>query len=309
MAYVQNKLEINRATVQGATTYVMFVPRRFGAPYAGITIQSGVHKNIGIACTVISAANGTLEPINEQDIIASGKEVLKVNDGTQLTGMSFTLRGNATGLISALKSQNLKDEIIIDYTGSTTTTKACDVLLVSINPEDQQVAKSILILDAAVTLTDMPGAVDTGEVTREMVISQGGGKVYELGKGKAFAYEYWYDNSINANAPDGLITSFKVGQGEGNSSVGPQTALNLSIIATGLAQKFKSLRLNGVEVDESEASWNAISRQVEFNTAPANLGMLEMWYAIDATSENLPLNIGATAVESVQHTWTMALNP
>ena len=267
--------------VTGASSVMIFVPK---IPLDDTTLSPRVPKAVGVLCTLRGSANIPLTPLYEAVIKGIGKvdstirsKELKVDpftvqiqagdmrtlltllgyDHTSSTNNSPELRGN----------YGVSGHLIINFHNTSTTAHR----------------GSVLLLNVEARIPSLPALEADSSTTFEVEFQCATARVHVAKAGKPFAVEFW--KSPDAQAPDGTITAFVLGTGNGAyaSSTTP-VALQIEsadATRTGYRQYFHFLNHNGTEVAESLATFNAGTSTLTFGTAPT-AGFLSAIYQVDS---------------------------
>ena len=242
----------------------------------------GVFRPMGRLCKITEIADGSYEFLNERDAFNVGKERVTINDGKQFT-MTLTGEGNAIELQAALLGQDLHSYAAIRQ-GQTVSAAGHLALLKA--DQSENVKMSILIPNCEVKLTSVPGATDgastfTIDLTTRSEVYWTTGFVIPI-------QEVWFagtspkDGSTaitNAAAPDGTITDFTLGTGNGSGVSDAPLAVAFNRDAGGTyAAYIVEVRLNGSTT--SGYDYDDAAGVIEFDTAPADGSHLSAVYFV-----------------------------
>lgn len=282
----------------------------FWVPYTGSSagIEKGAapteNKIVGLVCTAEAMDNPTLSPINQEEIFSLGKTKVTVDDGVMLEPFSITMHGNAVGILGAVTNQDITTSYVVQHAYEYGLQGA--LIAISHNGAGGTVQRSDLYLDVKVRIPELPGAAD-GNSTYNIEFYQEEAKCYSAYGDYSWAVEVFRDdatNITNANAPDGILTAFTLG--DGNSSTTSPTALswNTNFTGTSVYEYMAKLAVNGVDVVDADlASYNATS--ATWNTAPADGASILMIYLIDTSATDYPLHLSGSVTDasSMWYAW------
>lgn len=221
----------------------------------------------------------TASPINEREHYEMGFKPSQINDGVDWA-FTIEVEGAAREMPAWLIGQLLSDNVNMKF-GRDYGTKGH---LIVYTVDENEVVQSIeYLLDVGVKLMQLPaGANSENNLTIDLYVKDGvGGSVWG---GNPVAFEFFVDNAndANADAPDASITAFVLGHGNRSySTAAPPDILEVDPAATGLARYFLWVRLDGRDVTDAEATFNASTKTLTFATAPGAGSMLEMGYLVD----------------------------
>lgn len=232
--------------------------------------------------TTMDAPTG--EPVNEREVYEMGFRPSQTNDGVDWS-LTLQLEGNSRRTVGWFIGQYMPDASVIEL-GKDYGVKG-HLLLYNVDENDRLLTCDVL-LDLGVKLMQLPGG-ENGENMFEVMLYSKDAKVLTVADKHPISFEFFYDNGtteVNADAPDGSITTFTLGDGNRSyATKAPPTALrkvDVSAAASGkLAEYFLWLRLDGRDVTDAEATFNSSTKVLTFATAPANGAKLEMGYIVD----------------------------
>lgn len=226
-------------------------------------------------------------PVNERDLFEMGKNRVTINDGYE-GEWTITLEGDALESIAAFIGQDYYASPVIEHQKDY---GICgDLVLISCDP-DRNLQSASIITDVGVRLQMIPGGEDGERNAVVTLYTKNATKADRVGKDFVPAHEIWYDNGgtvLNANAPDGLLTVFTLG--EGNDSFAAPTTPVAKAIRTGFTDYrtyFYYVRLNGQDVDTADVIFNVGTSELTFTTAPAAADKLEVAY-VTAAATTMP---------------------
>jgi hypothetical protein len=237
------------------------------------------------------------EFINERDIFESGSTSLQTNDGTDWSTV-ITFEGDSIPEMASLVGQDLHVHRILP--GGKDYGRQGHLAMLSFD-SDYNFKIADVLYDVGVKFLSAPGTSD-GEITRtvELYVKQGIGllsfyNIAGVSSGSAPAFEIFYDNGTtvtNAAAPDGVLVDFDLG--DGNNSYAVPASPSIAIVAPGAGTDlYKYLvycRVDGIDVNDSEATFDPVLKRITFATAPADGAKLEVAYAVDTAGAG-PLGI------------------
>ncbi|NIV12885.1 MAG: hypothetical protein GWN62_16870 [Aliifodinibius sp.] len=299
-------------TISSPTSYVRSgkFTTLFWIPYtdSGAGIEKGAvpteNKIVGLVCTAENMDNPTLSPLNEREIFSLGKTKTVINDGVQLDPFSISVHGNAVGILGAVTNQDLTVDEAIIHAYEYGLNGA--LVVISHTGAGGTVQRSDLYLDVKVRIPDLPGATD-GDSQQTVTFYSEEAKVYSAFGTNSWAVEVFRDDAAsitNANAPNGILTAFTLGNG--NASTGTPTAIswNPNHTGTSVYEYMAKLSVDGVDVVDADINtYGATS--VTWNTAPADGATILMIYMIDTASDDFPLHLSGstTDVSSMWYAW------
>ena len=233
-------------------------------------------------CQSAQLDDGDIELINEATVFEGGKQRAETNDGSKIT-FSMTFKGNALEGLAAFMNHDLNDVPVIQQ-GQSLTQRGALVLL-EFDDKDE-LRFSTLIPDCTVKQTSIPGFQDgQSEYTLEISTES---NVYRGAQYCIPVKEIWYDNGTvtNTSAPDGVLTSFQIGSGNGSglaANSGP-LAVKWSGTLAAPANYIFQLSVNG-SVTTSGFTYGTSDGEITFGTAPADGAKIEAWYWVRADAE------------------------
>lgn len=244
-------------------------------------------------------AEATAELLNEREHFEGGSECIKVNDGTEWT-QTITVEGNALEVVGALIGQDLNVSPVLKY--GKTYARTGHLLLVSHDDtKEKNASNAMLMTDVTVKLLSGPGL--TNGDTNYTISLESRGEVCRVHGGHLFSAEIFSKLDGNALAPDGVLTDFKLGDGNG-SYPSPLAGVADNIIidpdaTSDLYKYFAYVKLDGVDVSPADATWTQGTKTLSFVTAPADEAILEwMWLADCATTNPAHNHAGSKFVEN-----------
>lgn len=266
----------------------------YGGIQSGTTTTKTI-EYIHALCNIQGVDNIPTELINETTINALGKTVATVNDGERIPAFNVTVRGNDLATLYALIGLNSLD-VKSPHLYKDHGMKGA-LLLMSFSPTSGALERTDMVLDVSVKVLEMPGGT-VGSSTDQTVVFYGDeSRKFTIPPGYAPAFEIWYDdgtttNIVNTDAPDGTLTDFDLGTGNGSYA----TTINPAALAieaysglTGFRQNFYYVRVNGVDQDPAVLSYSTtLTNRLAFTTAPADGAVLEACYLIDLATYSMP---------------------
>lgn len=225
----------------------------------------------GRLCRISEVSNGSYEFLNEREAFQAGKERVTINDGKQFT-LTLTLEGNALEAQAAILGQDLHE-----YAGirqGQTISNVGHLALIKAGT-DNKVLSSYLIPNIEAKLTDITGVTD-GTSTYSMELTTRS-EVYWVGGQAIPVQEVWFagtspkDGSttiVNAAAPDGVLTEFPLGTGNGAGVAASPLAVPFNRDAGGGVDSYLvEVRENGTTI--SGHSYNPATGVKTLASAPA----------------------------------------
>ena len=247
----------------------------------GIYFTTHGVKGIARMSDVQSIGNPTAEFINEREHFESGKKLLKLNDGTNWT-IPITFEGDHTTDIASMLAQDLHVNPVLKW--GQDKSRTCDLVLYSVQ-DNEDVNICDAYFDLGVKLKELPGS-ENAEVNFELeVYGQEDSQVVRIYGGHSIGYEIFQTTGTHTDpaAPNGILTTFDLGDSLNAYAVAaPPDVLQANPDGTtDLQRYFFKVRLNGVDVSDTEASFNSTTKTITFVTAPASGDKLEVWYLVD----------------------------
>lgn len=240
-------------------------------------------KAQGVFCITKSVQGGTLSPINENEVMFLGKTKVMSTEGTQWDGLTATVSGNATGIFRVLgKTPVASKSTTIEYQYDQTPM----FLVVHAYNESNVLYSSELYPFSIARISNTAGLEPDSITDFDIEFYNTDSTNYPIRKlipAHMWVAEGWTDNGgtiTNADAPDGTLTAFVLGTGNGSYVGTPTTptAVMIDSTATGAAQ-YLYVFVNGVDVT-SQVSFNAGTKTITFTTAPANGAKMTVIYAV-----------------------------
>jgi hypothetical protein len=260
-------------------------------------------KTAGVFCVVRSVTGLTLAPITEVQAMGIGKNVKEITQGEQWEGYSFEVYGNAKGIFRWLANTD-PDSLSVahDYQYPN---KPLFLFEHVYDPEANTVAASRLIPYGIARQGEFAGLEPDAETFSTLEFYNRDSTDYPvrtLKEGYMWVAEGWYEGGsvVNAVAPDGIITTFTLGTGNGSYAGTPATpdAVIFEDTATGAA-KYLYVFLNGVDVT-SQVTFNPATEVITFTTAPALNARLVVIYAMAVGATAPAWDGGATPTDEEQ---------
>lgn len=217
---------------------------------------------------------------SERDHFEGGSEKIQVNDGTNWS-TTLTLEGDALSVAASLIGQDIHTQPSIEF-GKDYGVMG-DLLLLSTD-EDRNARVCDALFNVGVKLTEIPGLSD-GEVQYGLELYGKNSLGVRIANGHTVGHELFYHNGTtvtNTAAPNGTLTAFPVGSG--NDSYAAAAPPNMIAVRPGqgdLYEWFYYVKVNGVDVLASEATFNSGTSTLTFNTAPAAQAKLEWAFLTD----------------------------
>lgn len=267
----------------------------FGALYCGTTF-----KNVygALLPDIQTLAPITGSPINERDHYEMGFIPTKVDDGTDYS-LTMEVEGNSRDMPAWLIGQYMTTSPIIAF-GRNYGVKGA--LIVYNVDENDVLTVCDVLLNVGVKLMQLPGGND-GENNLSIDLYANDSESISVAEGHKVSFEFFVDTVTDPNsaAPDAANLTFTLGDGNRSyaTPAPPTTILALDTArpgVTGLYKYFLWLKLDGVDVQDSEASFNATTKVLTFTAAPAAGAMLEMGYVVDKA--------GVGVLGEPAHHWT-----
>ena len=265
-------------------------------PYGGIENPTSL-QYIHSLCNVQGIDSPSLEFINETTINALGKLPTTVNDGMRIGEFSVTIRGNDVATLYALVGLNWNDVFAPDLYKDHGMKGALMLYKFKNGKGEQGLERTDLILDVSVKIQEMPGGQVGSDTEQTVTFYADEARMFTIPEGHSPAFEVFYDNGgtiTNANAPDGALTDFDLG--DGNGSYAPGSPINPATVdieayaaLTGYKQKFFYVRVDGVDQDPAQVAYSiTATNHLEFTTAPADGAKLEVCYLVALSSYKPP---------------------
>lgn len=236
-------------------------------------------------CSIKDLSTFSSEIQNQQETVEAGKAPLQTDEGT-IWSSTVQFKGDdilgVQAITGKLFGNTSTTEVIFDgvLEGLTTYgTGLGDLYLFSAN-KNKYLTVSTVFTDCELIPSALPGATN-GDNFRSYTINCKG-RVIEAPQGFAFCPIVFYDdgtNIANAAAPDGLLTTFNLK--DGNYALNaPQTAALLAQVLdpeAGSPQKYLlNLRLNGTVINSSQYTFNQATGVITFTSAPADGAKIEV---------------------------------
>lgn len=258
------------------------ISKQLHKPWPGMLLPNGR------ICRIGEISNGDYEFLNERDAFQVGKTRTTINDGKQFT-LTLTLEGNALEAQAVLLGQDLHEYAAIRQ--GQTIAGAGHLTLIK-GDTNENAAFCIHIPNVEVKLTDIPGATDgTSTYSIELTTRS---EVYWTGGQVVAAQESWFDGTspkdgstvvTNAAAPDGTITAFTLGTGNGAGVAAAPLAVPFNRDAGGTAAAYLvEVRINGSST--SGYTYDAATGVITFSTAPADGAHLSVVYFVRAGAKS-----------------------
>lgn len=221
--------------------------------------------------------------LNQRDLFELGKNKITIDDGFE-GEWTITLEGDALESIAAFIGQDYYANPVLEHAKDY---GICgDLVLISCDT-DRNMQASTIVTDVGVRLTMIPGGEDGERTAQVTLYTKMQTKADRIGKDYVPGHEIWYDNGgtvINAAAPDGVLTVFTLGDGNGSfSAATTPVAKQIRPAFTDYRQYFYYVRLDGQDVDVADVTFNVGLSQLTFTTAPTNGAKLEVAYVTAAT--------------------------
>lgn len=262
--------------------------RRGRLAYAGAFLPLGqvsgaYYKVGGVFCITKSITGAALAPINEDEVMWIGKTKAMSTEGTQWDGLTADVSGNATGILRVLgQTPTTSKAVALEYQYDQTPM----FLVIHAYNESNVLYSSELYPFSIARISNTAGLEPDSITDFEIEFYNTDSTNYPIRKlipAHMWVAEGWYDNGgtiTNADAPDGTLTAFVLGTGNGSYVGTPATptAVVIDSTATGAAQ-YLYVFVNGVDVT-SQVSFNAGTKTITFTTAPANGAKLNVIYGV-----------------------------
>lgn len=266
--------------VDGKGIFVYFIPKDI------VDSTSSVPKHIGILCTLDEMSEIPISPQIEREIMGLGKVNSTIRSKEiKLDPWTLTIKGGDPKTLALLLGQD----------PNSATMRSPQVrgnygisghLLIRVMTMTGNFAGDWLIHNIEARLPSIPAASPDSSFTYQIEFQSTTAKVNFSQAGEAFAIEGW--KTPNTAAPDGTITAFTLGTGNGSyASATTPVALSLDSTLTGFKRYFTAIYHNGTEVNTAAATFNAGTSVLTFGTAPAT-GTLLAFYLISTASINPP---------------------
>lgn len=240
-------------------------------------------------CTVNEMAEFTQSAINEVTTAMPGKALLTTRDGTSSSG-SLSFVANAVGTFRVLSKLYAADGTAIQW--SVGDLGIVGALIVNRYSNAGTLISSTCYPDVKAKIESVAGVTNQGMNYQPVTFYQDEAKIYTLTSGNLWMPFVFVDDGAsltNAAAPDGSITTFKLDDcNHSQTTTPPQLVLfdDKPSGATNWKRYFATLRLDGVEVSTSAATW--ATDTLTFGTAPADGKRLYGIAAINPASYTVP---------------------
>lgn len=222
--------------------------------------------------------------INERDFFEMGFIPSTTNDGTDYSS-TMEIEGNSRNVPAWLVGQHITTDPILGL-GDMGIRGA--LILYNVNESETLVVCDVL-LDVGVKILQLPGGND-GENNMSIELYAKDAEALTVANRHKVSFEFFIDvaTDTNADAPDGILTAFTLGHGNRSYAVAapPTTVVALDSETfrkgvTGLYKYFLWIKLDGVDVADTEATFNPTTKVLTFGIAPDAESMLEMAYVVD----------------------------
>ena len=240
-------------------------------------------------CTVSEMPEWTQAAINEQTIVAPGKKNLTTRDGTSASG-NLSFHANAVGTFRVLAKLYAADGMAIQW--SVGDFGLVGSLIVHRYSDAGDLISSTCYVDVKAKIESVAGVVNQGLNFQPVTFYIDESKIHTLTSGNLwmpFVFVYNGASLTNAAAPDASITTFKLHDcNHSQTTTPPQLVLfdDRPSGATNWKRYFATLRVDGVEVSTSAATW--ATDTLTFGTAPADGARLYGIAAINPASYTVP---------------------
>lgn len=305
--------DFNRSGAYAAVYFIAHDPNGGNGPnapvYAGMEVCNVPTENklIGLLCVLQNMDDIPLSAINERELQGVGKNNIIINDGEQIDPFNITIDGNAVGTISALVGHDINHDpafqVKRDYfvKGS---------LLIVSHDNDGTPRRSDLITSLKVRIPSLAGITAGGENPQTVTFYSENATCYIAIGTKSWAVEVWHKDDasiVNTNAPNGVLTTFTLGQGNGSTGTPQALSWNSANYAAGtsLYEYYALAQLNGQKILTGDISaYDETS--ITFGTAPADKAYLLLFYLIDLSLYDWPLYLNGdteTNPEAMNYVW------
>lgn len=264
----------------------------FFKKHEGVLISASDFRLIHGMGDLISISTGTTTLDNERKHFEVGKKKVNISDGKSFEA-TLEVERNDLANMAALLGQPLSTLPAIR--SGRDIGVVGDFVVAAVDETTGTILRTDLIIDVGAKFLEVPGAED-GENTWQITLYSDDAEIYSVYGDTAVCHEIFYEagSITNANAPDGALTAFTVG--DGNTSFDPIGSVTPAMVQLRddvtdvYLQYFAYVRLDGVDVSPADiASFVPATGILTFNTAPAAGVKLEWAYLCDnsTTAPNL----------------------
>lgn len=245
-----------------------------------------IAHNIHAMCTVVSYDAPTLSR-TEDTQTALGKTPYTMVTDVTMDEVNITVMGNAVKTQMAFFGKDYTATPAIELTGKPAAQNV-HIAVFSHKPESDDLAAIDIFLNCQVFLNELPANAD-GQVTTVITVRSHKPKMVRIdaSQGYSLGSELWLDsgNVVNANAPDGALTTYTLGTSnvqDATSSLGTPTAVQWDPDGTGYKQYFITVQADGVEQTTSQVT--ATGTVITTTSAlPAGTALYAMYVVADST--------------------------
>lgn len=237
-------------------------------------------------CTVSDMAEWSLAAINEVVRIMPGKTNLTSRDGTSASGV-LNFIGNAAGTFRVLHQLYATDGTAIQW--SKGDLGLVGALIVNRYSQAGTLISSTVYPDVKAKIESVAPVSNQGDNLQPIMFYQDEARAYTLTSGNLWMPFVFVDDAsslTNAAAPDGSLTAFKLDDCNHSNTTTPPQLVQFDPSATGWKQYFATLRVDGVEVSTSAATW--ATDTLTFGTAPADGSRIYGIAAINPATYTVP---------------------
>lgn len=274
-----NRTADQSKTRSGITTGAFLIP------YGGIKRDGSPakFKGIGSLSEIVTFGDPTLELQNERTVFELGHKLKTINDGYTLPDFDISFHGNEISTLGAFIGQDFATTPVINHTGTYDQKFALIVMGGTGHGSTASIEVCDLYLNCQVKILGQPGGSD-GETQRTISVYSDTPVVKSSGNNVCFATEIWHDDAsadpdlTNAAAPNGTLTDFVLGTGNGAYSAS-YTPTAVSYDGTNYIAQ---VVVNGEPV-ETGWSFTSGTNTLTFTTAPADGAKLQVFYAMNTS--------------------------
>lgn len=289
----------DRAALSRYTRYY-WIPRRAPSSstatdgFSGLTQTGKSHKFIGLLCTLKTADAVKFTPVEEFEFLGGGKDPQKVSFGKQVE-FGMEIAGNDLATLRAFIGRNQGVSTVNSWEPEIQYPASGHLLVNSYNYANNELVNQTLYMNLQVKFEEFAGMDTSGERTQKVMFFNTSARIVkcDVAMGERINVEGWYDDglaslNINAAAPDGTITAFVLGTGNGVSA-GTPVALRLdstNAAQTGYKQWMIEATVDGATVPLTGNSFTTST--FTFTTPPADGKHLMLIYVNDPALTTWP---------------------
>jgi len=280
--------------------------------YSCLTYTGKASKAIGGLCALKEADDITQEAIEKFEFLYGGKDPDTRSSGKMIPKFYMTIAGGAYALMRAFIGRDQGVSTVNSFEPEIEYPASGHILINSYDDRTNLLVGQTLFMNLKVHFDSIEGLKTTGESMIKVGFSSPSARVImtDVAQGEMINVEFWRDNAttdINTNAPDGTLTTFVAGTGNGSYPTST-TPVPLALDSTnpnltGWKDYLIDLRVNGAVVPlQGTGSATFSTSTITFAAAPADGKAILAIYICDPATYGMACFSGDANTQTVTDT-------